>query len=123
MVVSREFVSLEKLNGRLVELKHDDFMQQVETLDVALTGENTIGQACDAGNLGVLAHEKGTERLFSIAHVLQLVFVGVSLADSLLLPALHLVLLVDRLQDRAQVQQFEFKPTAHVGERILHLIG
>ena len=48
VVVGREFVSLEKLDGRLVELQNDDLMQQRKALDIFLAVNNSIRQFGDA---------------------------------------------------------------------------
>ena len=37
VIVGREFVPLKELDGRLVQLQHDDLMQQGQTLNVLLS--------------------------------------------------------------------------------------
>ena len=70
MVVSCELVALEKLNCGLVELKHDNFVEQVKALDVLLVRDYPVRQLCDARYLGLLAHEEGADRLLAFLHVL-----------------------------------------------------
>lgn len=70
VVVGGKLVALEKLNRCLVELQHDNFVEQVEALDVFLVRDYTVGQLGDARDLGILAHEEGAEGVLAFFKVL-----------------------------------------------------
>ena len=61
MVVGGELVALKKLNGCLVQLKYDYFMQELKALDIPFSVINTVCQLRDARYLSVFAHKESTK--------------------------------------------------------------
>jgi len=51
VIVSRELVAFEKLDCCLVQLEHDDLVQQFKALDVALVDIDAVRQFSDPRNL------------------------------------------------------------------------
>ena len=107
MVVGGELVALEKLNGCLVQLKHDYFMQELKTLNIFFSVRNPVCQLSNARYLSVFAHKEGTKVVLTITHVLQLMLVRISPAYLLLLPFVHFVLLFDGLEYSLQIEQLK----------------
>ena len=70
MIVGRKLVSFEKLNGCLVQLQHDDFLQKAKALNVLTGCIYTLGKVCNFRDLFFLAHEKGFEWIFTLKDVL-----------------------------------------------------
>jgi len=122
VIVGGELVTLEELDGRLVELEHDDLVEEAETLDVLLTRLNLVGQLCNLGDLAVFAQEERAQSALSILHFLELSDVRITLgllADASLF---HFILCLDCLQDCLQVKNLKLKPATHDSERVLHLL-
>lgn len=71
VVVRRELVALEELDGRLVELDHDDLVQETEALDVLACRRDARVKLSDALDLIFLAHEKGLQSIAAIFDRLQ----------------------------------------------------
>ena len=75
MVVGGELVALKKLNGCLVQLKYDYFMQELKALDIPFSVINTVCQLRDARYLSVFAHKESTKVVLPITHILQFMLV------------------------------------------------
>ena len=97
MVVSGELVALKKLNGCLVQLKHDYFVEELKTLNILFGGHDPVRKLGNARYLSVFAHKERTKVVLTITHVLQLILVMVPPTYLLLLSLVHFILLFDSL--------------------------
>ena len=66
VIVSAEFFSLEELNGSLVELQHNDLVEEGEALDLALIALNRVSQLRDLVHFALLGPEERHESLLAI---------------------------------------------------------
>lgn len=122
VVVSRELVSLEKLDCSLVELDNDNFVKKTETLDIVLCLDDLLGQLRDLVHLTLLRHKVSLKRVFALPHVFYLLNCVFTVRNFLVATLFHLVFLVDSLKNGLQVKDLELEPSAHVGKRVLHLV-
>ena len=54
MVVSTKFFALEELNGSLVKLQNNDFVEEAEAFDIAISALHIFCQARNLLNLALL---------------------------------------------------------------------
>ena len=110
VIVGREFVSLEKLDGRLVELQNDDLVKQRKAFNIFLVVDDPIGQLCDARYLRIFCPEVGyrKDRGSAFSVVLELDFVCISPAYLFPPTLVHLIFFMDRFEHRSQVEKLKF---------------
>ena len=107
MVVGCEFIPLEKLNGGLIELDDDDFVEQTKALNVVFSLDYSFCKGRNFIDFALLRHEVRPEGFLAHFHRLDLLNGLSSFQNLLVPPLLHLVLLLDRLKNRLQIQEFE----------------
>jgi hypothetical protein len=61
MIVCGKLVSLKKLDCRLVQLQHDNFLQKPKALNVLSGSIYALSEVCDFCYLFFFTHEKGFE--------------------------------------------------------------
>ena len=66
VIVGAEFLALKELDGCLVELEHDYFVEEAEALNVSIRALYRLSQARNLLNLALLAAEESAQRVFSI---------------------------------------------------------
>ena len=121
MIIGSELLTFEEVNGCLVELQHNDLVQEVETLDVAFSLRYALCQLRDLVHLAFLRTEESREGVFAIFQRAQCVLIMVALLDLRILALIHFVTLVDGFNDGFQVDDLELQPATHDSERVLHL--
>lgn len=58
VVVGTELLTLEKVDGRLVELEDHDLVEEVEALDVAVSFRDSLRQQCNLVHFAFLGAEE-----------------------------------------------------------------